>query len=360
MNPEVRQVQKAEFEKGLNGAGLVGPFSVIDETRLKIISLFFRPVVIGLPWYQDVPAAYRFEGAGEPIRFISPPEELKPGPDFIKQVENFKQAPPQSRDTESHAYLKTAQSREKQEESGRDIERELRGLNAAVSAESPNRGRLWNLTLHLAHAIETRAAEADRMLAQIRTRSSPLTVLQEAEEAPGFFIDLPPRETGFLFNEQQMEQICAAWCGLFESHLAEYPVLITDRRPVWDFLSAVWDPSGRTEPVVETTLEFFIPDPVNHSFASLVELRKTYFKPQHLQAFQKALNTFVDRPREAQTELIQVGREIAGALPAKLKAKRLRLRVMTLDSFPDSARFRDRSWIPALFNKVLIFMDRDG
>jgi hypothetical protein len=153
-----------------------------------------------------------------------------------------------------------------------------------------------------------------------------------------------------------MEQVCAAWGGLFEGYLAEYPFLITDRRSVWEFLSGIW----AAEQAVETTLEFFIPDPVNHSFASLVELRKTYVKPQHLQAFQKALHALADRPREAQADLIQVGREIARALPAELKAKRLRMRVMTLDPFPDSARFRDRSWIPALFNKVLIFMDRDG
>ena len=349
-------MQTKELEKELDWAGLVFPFPVTNETRLKMFCLFFNPVVVGLPWYLEPPGAHRFEDDSGPVHFIYPPLDLKPDPDFKKQIADFRQRPAQKQEMASSAYLKTGRSRENIEETSREIEQELRGLNSPVSPQSQDRGRSWNLTLHLAHEIETQEAEADRILAQIRTRPSPLNVLQEAEEASGFLNDLPPFEPKTFLSEQQMEQVCAAWGGLFEGYLAEYPFLITDRRSVWEFLSGIW----AAEQAVETTLEFFIPDPVNHSFASLVELRKTYFKPQHLQAFQKALNTFVDRPREAQAELVQVGREIAGALPAELKTRQLRIKVKGLTFLTDPARFRNRPWLPALFNKVLIFMDRDG
>ena len=353
-------MQTKELEKELDWAGLVFPFPVTNETRLKMFCLFFNPVVVGLPWYLEPPGAHRFEDDSGPVHFIYPPLDLKPDPDFKKQIADFRQRPAQKQEMASSAYLKTGRSRENIEETSREIEQELRGLNSPVSPQSQDRGRSWNLTLHLAHEIETQEAEADRILAQIRTRPSPLNVLQEAEEASGFLNDLPPFEPKTFLSEQQMEQVCAAWGGLFENRLAEYPVLITDRRPVWDFLSAVWDPSGRTEQVVETTLKFFIPDPAHHSLQSLLELRSVYFKPRHLEAFKKALNAFIEKPREAQAELVQAGREIERALPAELKTRQLRMRVLTLDSFPDSARFRDRPWIPALFNKVLIFMDRNG
>jgi len=350
-------MQTKELEKELDSAGLFFPFPVTNEARLKMFCLFFKPVVVGLPWYLEPPAAYRFEDDSGPVRFIYPPLDLKPDLDFKKQIADFKQRPAQKQEMASNTYLKTVRSRENMGETSREIEQELRGLNSPVSPRSQNRGRQWNLTLHLAHEIETRAAEADRILERIRTRPSPLTVLQEEEEAPGFLNDLPPLTPEVSLSEQQVEQVLSAWGGLFESYLAAYPFLITDRRPVWDFLSTIRDPSGRPEQTGEATLEFLIPDLANHSLLSLVELRKVYFKPRHWEAFKKALYAFIEKPREAQAELVQAGREIERALPAELKTCNLRMRAMTFSPLSDPARFRNRPWLTALFNKVLIFMD---
>lgn len=360
MDKEARQVQTIDQEKGSDWAGLVCPFPVTNEARLKIFCLFFKPVVVGLPWYLEPPAAYGFEDDSGPVRFIYPSEDLKPEPDFKKQIADFKHWSVQNQGAGPSAYLKDNKSRENSEETSREIEQELRGLKPPVSPESQNRGRPWNLTLHLAHEIDTREAEIDQILKQIRTRPAPLKVLQEAEDAPGFFNDLSPFQSKTLLSEQQTEQVLAAWCGLFGSYLAAYPVLVTDRRPVWDFLSAVGDPSGRPEQAGEATLEFLVPDLSHHSFLSLVELRRAYFKPRHWEAFKKALNAFIERPREAQAELVQAGREIERALPAELKTRQLRIKVKGLTPLTDPARFRGRSWLPALFNKVLIFMDRNG
>ena len=350
-------MQTKELEKELDWAGLFFPFPVTNEARLKMFCLFFKPVVVGLPWYLEPPAAYRFEDESGPVRFIYPPEDLKPDPDLKKQVADFKHWSVQNQGAGPSAYLKANRSRENSEETSREIELVLRGLKPPISPRSQNRARPWNLTLHLAHEIETREAEADQILEQIRLRSSPLKALLEAEEASGFLNDLPPLRSEAFFTEKQVEQVLSAWGGLFESYLAVYPFLITDQRPVWDFLSTIRDPSGRPEQTGEATLEFLIPDLANHSLLSLVELRKTYFKPWYWEAFKKALYAFIAKPREAQVELIQAGREIEKALPAELKTCSLRMRVMTFSPLPDPARFRNRPWLSAFFNKVLIFME---
>jgi hypothetical protein len=343
-----------EDDRGL--AVLLCPHSFISETQLKVPGLFFKPVVVGRPWYMEPPASHWADGDFGEVRFIDPPEVYKPDEGFKKQIADYKQWAMQNRDPGSNAYLRFGNRPENNEETSRAIGQKLREGQPFQPTETQNKALQWHLVLHLAREIECQQAEAEGILVKIKAKESPLKDLMEEETGFELFKDLPPFRSETAITEKLWGQILLAWCGLFANHLAEYPILLTNQQPVWDIICKLWEPLNRPEKPAEVTLEFPLPDVEKYSLASLTEFKKTYLESEQLQAFKKALLVFGEKPKESQAELVRVGQAIAKVWPLDLKTRKYRLAIKTLAPFPEAEHFRSGDLWTKLFNKTFVFI----
>jgi len=214
------------------------------------------------------------EGA---IQILRPPPEFRPSPDFDRLLVEYRTWIKANHKKGFDAF--TAFSREKltQGEALWDIRGNLRPNQNFHAISSREKIFKWNLMLHLAQEVEDQGREADRLLEDLRKRSSPLRdLLQEQAGA------VHPLEDLDHFDKESsgknLDQVLEAWISLFEAQVEGDDLLLTFSGEIFDRLGVKWEERGGEAYSPMTELE--LPDFSHLSLGELAEAKSRFLESE--------------------------------------------------------------------------------
>jgi hypothetical protein len=274
------------------------PHASVPEEMYKRALSFFGPLKICQPWYMVRPVSFSEEGV---IQILNPPLELKPSIDFEKRLSEYRTWIRINQKQGIDALLAFSRGRLKPAEAVWDIRGNLRSKQSADVIPCEERILKWNLMLHLAQEIEDQEREADRLLTDLRKKSSPLKVLLEEG---GDFVhplkDLPQFDKEP--SRRSIDQVLEAWISLFEGHIEGDDLLLTFSEEIIQHLEEKWEQRGKEAHFL--TMEVRSPDFSNLSLGELAEAKSRFLESEEGIALRDSVMEFrkgdpVKLPEEA-------------------------------------------------------------
>jgi hypothetical protein len=177
----------------------------------------FSPVRIYLPWGADLPDYTD----NSKIIVSYPPEGLMPGVDIKNLLNEYYSLALMLGEKSRHEIIKRGASPLLSDESIKDIRAALMG-GSFTGAHEKDQIIRWHLLLHLADRFEKERNEAERMIAALRKRESPLLNNAELDDNNIYPLEtLAGMDTEPSINEKNFRQLLRAWQALFGEYAVE-------------------------------------------------------------------------------------------------------------------------------------------
>ena len=287
--------------------------SSLPEGSVKRILSFFSPVTIFQPWLMECPnflGEYQDHGL---VGVLNPPAALKPVAEFKALLSEYKNWMTCHQDkgytTFLRAYLKWGTA----EEATWEIRGALRrGDKQGASPDDPTK---WHVVLHLAGEIEEQQEDADRMLAALKLKRSPLRGIIEEEDVEGLFDDLPRFESGPLIDEYRLERVLEAWFGLFGGYLRGNEFLLTWNEHVVEYVSMLWEEYQHEEKSRPRAVHFTWPDLSQQSPNDLLEKKAQLFEDGRARELRNVLGNLWQDPDGSLLKLTEISRDLETSWP---------------------------------------------
>jgi len=261
-----------------NLRAILFPHASLPEEMLKKALSFFGPLKICRPWGMDRVVSPAEEGE---IQLLRPPFELEPSIDLENLLAEHRTWIRMSQKRGFDALLVFSHERLKPGEAVWDIRGSLRSKQSPDVIPYEEKNLKWNLMLHMAQEIEDQKQEADRLLADLRKKSSPLRdLLDDGVDVVHPLADLPQFDREL--SRRSIDQVLEAWISLFEGHIEEGDLLLTFSEEIFQHLKEKWEERGADAPsggeVPSLTMELRAPDFSHLSFGELAEAKNRFFE----------------------------------------------------------------------------------
>jgi len=204
------------------------PHSHITVSDLNKTLARYENLTICRPWFMDDPFLPTEGIDMSAIRIQRPPETLKPEPDFITLISEYKIWLRQNRDKGYGAFLAASRQGAPSEETPWEIRQLISKAGAEGRRDSAEEQRFkWHLILHLAREVEENRLEAEQLLNKLKDQRSPLEGALEEAPPSRFFEKTPLMKSQLQLDDYHLRQVFEAWFGLFGEYLPDEGSLIT-------------------------------------------------------------------------------------------------------------------------------------
>jgi hypothetical protein len=255
-----------------NLRAILFPHASLPEKMLKRALSFLGPLKICRPWGMDRAVSLAEERA---IQLLRPPFELEPSIDLEKLLAEHRTWIRMNQKRGFDALLVFSHERLQTGEAVWDIRGSLRSKQNSDVVPREDKILKWNLMLHMAQEIEDQKQEADRLLADLRKKSSPLRdLLDDGVDLVHPLADLPQFD-GEL-SRRSLDQVLEAWIFLFEGHIEEGDLLLTFSGEIFQHLEERWE--ERRDDAPSLTMELRSPDFSHLGFGELAEAKNRFFE----------------------------------------------------------------------------------
>ena len=255
-----------------NFRAILFPHASLPEERLKRALSFFGPLKICRPWCMDRAVSLAEEGE---IQILRPLFEIEPSIDLEKLLAEHRTWIRMNQKRGFDALMVFSHERLKPGEAVWDIRGSLRSKKNSDVMPHEEKMLKWNLVLHMAQEIEDQTQEADRLLTDLRNKSSPLRdLLDDGADLVQPLADLPQFDKEL--SRRSLDQILGAWISLFEGHIEEGDFLLTFSEEIFQHLEEEWEERGADTPSL--TMEFRSPDLSHLSLGEIAEAKKRFFE----------------------------------------------------------------------------------
>lgn len=215
------------------------PHSWLSEDIQRKVCAAFPALTICKPWFMDEGDDEESSNGG--FHIVRPPEAMRPPPDFLKLLAEFRLW---MRQNPGYPYIPTQQD----DIATWEIRRSLRQNGDEVRHPFPEEAVLWHLILHLEREVEESRTAANEMLLRVKAGQSPLAeALGEAVPPQGPLDDLPVYESYPAIEESRLRQVIGAWFGLFGPSIPRDAVLLTMTPEILSYAAELFE-TGSIDP----------------------------------------------------------------------------------------------------------------
>ena len=227
---------------------VVFPHTDVDARDRELLASAFGRVTVCVPWYADPPGHPGDERTGAVFGVVRPPEHMKPKSRVKPLLSEYYLWMRHNRDKGYGAFLKASTGVDP-EEAPWELRRLIGGRAHGSLPEETDRLRR-HLILHLARDYEANRRAVEDELRTIGRHPSPLSEAMGDEDgerapSPDFHTVADPR---FPPDDELLEQVMEAWCGLFGDVLTEEAVLVTFEPRVLTIIAGWYDRLGVAVP----------------------------------------------------------------------------------------------------------------
>ena len=232
------------------------PHSYIHEPQLRKLLKIFDSLTVCLPWEMELPD---FMTSDNSIKTLYPPADLKP-PDKIQSLlSEYRKWMKQNLDK---SYLEIIRAKQGNESASWEIRKTLGSMMSETKQHLDNNNSLpWHMILHMAREIEEQSVEAEGLLNSLK-RKSPLLdgSIESVDNLYGFLDDLPRFTPEAEFSEDNVSKIIDAWFGLFENNLRTTDILLTNSKPIVEYLCEKYSKFEQGINIQnQQTIHFYVP-----------------------------------------------------------------------------------------------------
>lgn len=221
------------------------PHCMLAEADLESVLTACDSLTAGMPWYMEPPRI------GDPalmkrLKYVSPPEELRPEGDFSAVLAECQTWIGDHPDRGYQGFIKAYLARNDENPPPWLIRQEIR--SGSESASSPRSAALrWHLILHMSTRVELNGREAEALLDEAKGRGPLLAdALEEAPPPDPFFSEASQGRGYHFLTREQTASVVEAWLGLFGKAVPPESPLLTLNPEVPNLVEDLCEERGLT------------------------------------------------------------------------------------------------------------------
>ena len=335
------------------------PHAYLPEPMVKKILSFFGPITLFQPWFMERPVFGPGANEANAVQVLHPPEDLKPGEDFMIRLSEYRHWIEQNSDKGYTEFLQVSQENDLTENTTWEIRQMIRRGTRQASAPQEDPALKWHLILHLAQDVEDQKLEADEALMALKEKDVPLKgTVEESGEMDHLLADLAPFETEPIGDEYRLRQILEAWLALFGGYLNEKALLVTSSRHVMDYVTDLWKESQNEDQGEGlASIRFKFPDLSQRSLGDLAGIKKTRLNDDKIRRL-KALILDLDKNDHHNLSGLEVlAKEVEASCPWDISEGVLNIVLTYLAPIPGSDQVPMGRILEALEKKTLVLVE---
>ena len=258
----------------------------------------FGSLTIFLPWHMEKSSTLKDFADRQNIKFITPPETLKPREEFKSLLSEYHNWIECNQDKSYMEILKRNQSHRTNEDTTWEIRHLMKQMGKGVAAPEEDRVFNWHLTLHLANEIENQRMQADRLLRTLKDRKPLLDGSAEGvDSSVNPLKDLPSFTPDTMLHESHILKIMDAWFGLFGEYLVDNEIFITLDHRILDYIIETWNATTfNDESIADLILRFRMPELSHHNSNEQVDSRHISIESDKLNLLRRHISNICEDP----------------------------------------------------------------
>jgi hypothetical protein len=324
----------------------------------KILS-FFEPITIFQPWFMERPVFGSGADEANAVEVLRPPEDLKPGEDFMIRLSEYRHWIEQNSDRGYTEFLQVSQENDLTENTTWEIRQMIRREGRQTSAPQEDPVLKWHLILHLAQDVEDQKMEADKALRALKKKEVPLKgTVEESGEMDTLLGDLAPFESEPIGDEYRLRQILEAWLALFGRYLNENALLLTCSRHVMDYVTDLWKESQNEDQGEDlASIRFKFPDLSQRSLGDLTETRKTRLNDDKMRELKALILDLGKNGANNVSRLEVLAKEVEASGPWEVSKGVLNIMVNYFAPLPQGGQKKMNRVLKQISNKTIILVE---
>jgi hypothetical protein len=345
------------------------PHTYLPEPMVQKILSFFGPITIFQPWFMERPVFGSEADEAKTVRVLRPPDDLKPGEDFMIRLSEYRHWIEQNSDKGYIEFLQVSQENDLTEnttwEIRQMIRREGKGVRPTLLTQQSQECRpdpnslKWHLILHLAQDVEDQKLEADKALRALKEKDVPLKgTVEESGEMGHLLGDLAPFESEPIGDEHRLRQILEAWLALFGGYLNENALLVTCSRHVMDYVTDLWKESQNEDQGEDLpSIRFKFPDLSKRSVGDHTEIKKTFLNDEKIRELMALIRDLGKNWANNISRLEVLAEEVEASYPWEFSKGVLNIMVNYFAPLPQGGQTNMNRVLKQISNRTIILVE---